>query len=78
MHEKLIDIIDKFVEIALVDPTNSEATKTYEKYSKQCLTVKCIILASMNPNLQMQHENMNPYEIIKHLIKMYDKQSRIA
>ncbi|KAI5402345.1 hypothetical protein KIW84_050092 [Lathyrus oleraceus] len=31
MHEKLIDIVDKPVVIAPINPTNVEATKTYEK-----------------------------------------------
>jgi len=78
MHEKLIDIIDKPAVTAPVDPTNVEATKTYEKYLEQCLTTKCIMLASMSSNLQRQHEDMNPSEIIEHLKKMYGGQSRTA
>jgi len=51
MHEKLIDIIDKPVVTAPIDPTDVEATKTYEMYLEQCLTGKCIMLASMSSNL---------------------------
>jgi hypothetical protein len=71
MHEKLIDIIDKPAVVAPVDPTDNEATKTYEKYLEQSLIAKCIILAFMSSNLQRQHEDMNPAEIIEHLKKMY-------
>ncbi|XP_045795669.1 uncharacterized protein LOC123890163 [Trifolium pratense] len=78
MHEKLIDIIDKPAVVAPVDLNDNEATKTYEKYLEQSLTAKCIILASMSSNLQRQHEDMNPPEIIEHLKKMYGGQSKTA
>ncbi|XP_050918582.1 uncharacterized protein LOC127136017 [Lathyrus oleraceus] len=78
MHKKLIDIVDKPVVTAPADPNNAEASKAYDKYLEQCLTAKCIILASMSPYLRRQHEDMTPLEIIGHLKKMYGVQSRTS
>lgn len=60
MQEKFVDIIDKSTMIAPTIPNDVKATKTYEKYLEQCLTTKCIILASMSSKLQRQHEDMDP------------------
>ena len=78
MHEKLINIIDKPAITAPADTNDAEATKTYQKYLEECLSAKCIMLASMSPELQRQHEDMEPPAIIKHLKKMYGGQSRTA
>ncbi|RVX16184.1 hypothetical protein VitviT2T_016146 [Vitis vinifera] len=78
MHEKLINIIDKPAITAPADTNDAEATKTYQKYLEECLSAKCIMLASMSPELQRQHEDMEPPAIIEHLKKMYGGQSRTA
>ncbi|RVW12267.1 hypothetical protein CK203_115446 [Vitis vinifera] len=78
MHEKLINIIDKPAITAPADTNDAEATKTYQKYLEECLSAKCIMLASMSPELQRQHEDMEPPAIIEHLKKMYSGQSRTA
>ena len=77
MHEKLIDTIDKPPMEAL-DLSDAEATKVFQKYLDECLTTKCIILASMSSELQRKHQDMDPYEIGEHLKKMYNGQSRMA
>ena len=75
MHEKLIDTIDK-PPMEAPDLSDAEATKVFQKYLDECLTAKCIILALMSSELQRQHQDMDPYEIVEHLKKMYDGQSR--
>jgi len=77
MHAALIDIIDKLA-IEAPDLNDSEVTNTYQKYMEQTLSAKCIILASSYLELQRQHEDMDPHEIINHLKKMYGGQSRTA
>ncbi|XP_028236713.1 uncharacterized protein LOC114416029 [Glycine soja] len=77
MHEKLIDTIDK-PPMEAPDLSDVEATKVFQKYLDECLTAKCIILASMSSELQRQHQDMDPYEIVAHLKKMYGGQSRTA
>ena len=73
MHEKLIDFIDK-PPMEAPDLSDAEATKVFQKYLDECLTA----LASMSSELQRQHQDMDPYEIIEHLKKMYGGQSRTA
>ncbi|XP_025703145.1 uncharacterized protein [Arachis hypogaea] len=80
MHERLIDIIDKPAVTAPVPEEDgsidNEATKAYEKYLKNCLTAKCIILTSMGSDLQRQHQDMDSPTIVEHLKKMYGAQSK--
>ncbi|XP_015967257.1 uncharacterized protein LOC107490978 [Arachis duranensis] len=82
MHERLIDIIDKPAVTALVlkedGGIDNEATKAYEKFLENCLTAKCIILASMGSDLQRKHQDMDPPTIIEHLKKIYGAQSKTA
>ncbi|XP_016168677.1 uncharacterized protein LOC107611239 [Arachis ipaensis] len=78
----LIDIIDKPAVTAPVPKEDgsidNEATKAYEKYLENCLTAKCIILATMGSDLQRQHQDMDPPTIVEHLKKMYGAQSNTA
>ncbi|XP_020214521.1 uncharacterized protein LOC109798597 [Cajanus cajan] len=77
MHEKLIDVIDKPV---VPQPANGDeqATNAYKKYLEDYMSTKCLLLASMSSELQRQHEDMDPVDIINHLKKMYGGQSRTA
>ncbi|KAJ1408684.1 hypothetical protein SESBI_23305 [Sesbania bispinosa] len=78
MHERLIDVIDKPVVPQPEDQNNVEATNAYKKYLEDYMSTKCLLLAlaSMSSELQRQHEDMEPAEIINHLKKMYGGQSR--
>nr|XP_009777651.1 PREDICTED: uncharacterized protein LOC104227174 [Nicotiana sylvestris] len=60
------------------DEDDDDATKIYQKYLEECLTTKCIILISMNSELQRKHQDMDPTIIIEHLKKMFGTQSRTA
>ncbi|KAJ1381434.1 gag-polypeptide of LTR copia-type [Sesbania bispinosa] len=78
MHERLIDVIDKPVVPQPEDQNNVEATNAHKKYLEDYMSTKCLLLASMSSELQRQHEDMEPAEIINHLKKMYGGQSRTA
>uniref|UniRef100_A0A1U7YP58 Uncharacterized protein LOC104246826 n=1 Tax=Nicotiana sylvestris TaxID=4096 RepID=A0A1U7YP58_NICSY len=67
----LIDVIDKPAK-EVPDEDDDDATKIYQKYLEECLTTKCIILASMNSELQRKHHDMDPTAIIEHLKKMFE------
>ncbi|XP_019435204.1 PREDICTED: uncharacterized protein LOC109341708 [Lupinus angustifolius] len=76
MHEKLIDVIDK---PHVPEPSNNDDAETisaYKKYLEDLMSTKCLILSSMSSELQRQHEDMDPTDIIAHLKKMYGAQSR--
>ncbi|XP_070055296.1 uncharacterized protein [Nicotiana tomentosiformis] len=75
MHEKLIDMIEKPAK-EVPDEADDDAIKIYQKYLEECLTTKCIILASMNSKLQRKHHEMDPTAIVEHLKKMFGIQSR--
>nr|XP_033511560.1 uncharacterized protein LOC117276317 [Nicotiana tomentosiformis] len=76
MHEKLIDVIDKSAKE--VPDEDDDATKIYQKYLEECLTTKCIILASMSFEFQRKHQDMDPTSIIEHLKKMFGTKIRTA
>ena len=42
------------------------------------LTIKCIILASMNNELQRQHDSMDTQSILLNLKELYGEHSRTA
>ncbi|KAH9603549.1 hypothetical protein KSS87_011312, partial [Heliosperma pusillum] len=76
MHEKLIDVIDKAAMVApLEGESNASALDACAEYSEKSTAAKCIILASMSPELQRQYENMTLSQIIAHLKKMYEFQN---
>lgn len=77
MHQKLIDVIDKPAK-EIPSKDDPEATKDYQKFLENRLTVECIILASMSSKLQRKHQGMEPSAIIEHLKKMFGAQSRTA
>ncbi|XP_019432930.1 PREDICTED: uncharacterized protein LOC109339857 [Lupinus angustifolius] len=75
MDKKLIDMIDK---PPMTEPINNDDVDTigvYKKYLEDLMSTKCLILASMSYELQRQHEDMDPTEIIVHLKKMCGAQS---
>ncbi|XP_052478288.1 uncharacterized protein LOC128033859 [Gossypium raimondii] len=59
-------------------PANaSRADKdAYKKHLDDMVGVGCLMLASMNPGLQKQHEDMVAYDMIEHLKELYQGQAR--
>ncbi|XP_017640149.1 uncharacterized protein LOC108481542 [Gossypium arboreum] len=59
-------------------PTNaSRADKdAYKKHLDDMVDVGCLMLATMNPELQKQHEDMVAYDMIEHLKEPYQGQAR--
>ena len=54
---------------------SEEERATYKMWKDGSVTVKCIMLASMNNELQKQHESMDVSSILLNLKKLYGKQS---
>ncbi|KAK2429799.1 secreted RxLR effector protein [Trifolium repens] len=48
----------------------------YKKHVDDANEVACLMLATMNSELQKQHENMNAVEMIEHLKTLYAEQAR--
>ena len=50
--------------------------EAYKKHVEDANEVACLMLATMNSELQKQHENMNAVEMIEHLKTLYAEQAR--
>ena len=48
----------------------------YKKHENDALDVSCLMLATMSPELQKQHEEMVAYDMIEHLKELYQEQAR--
>ncbi|KAK8685958.1 hypothetical protein V6N13_124986 [Hibiscus sabdariffa] len=48
----------------------------FKKHMDDMLDVGCLMLATMTPELQKQHENMVAYEMIQNLKEIYEGQAR--
>ncbi|KAK8700605.1 hypothetical protein V6N13_018996 [Hibiscus sabdariffa] len=48
----------------------------FKKYMDDMVDVGCLMLATMNSELQKQHENMVAYEMIQNLKEIYEGQAR--
>ena len=46
----------------------------YKKHQDDALDIKCLMLATLNSELQKQHENMDAYDKVVHLMKLYQGQ----
>ena len=56
----------------------SRATRdAHEKHLDDTLNVRCLIMLSMSPELQKQHENIDAYDMITSLKGMFENQARI-
>ncbi|KAK8600839.1 hypothetical protein V6N12_050687 [Hibiscus sabdariffa] len=58
-------------------PNASKADKDkFKKHMDDMVDVGCLMLATMTPELQKQHENMVAYEMIQNLKEIYEGQAR--
>ncbi|KAK8685959.1 hypothetical protein V6N13_124987 [Hibiscus sabdariffa] len=47
----------------------------FKKHIDDMLDVTCLMLATMSPELQKQHEDMNAYDMIQNLKEIYEGQN---
>ncbi|KAJ8754887.1 hypothetical protein K2173_015399 [Erythroxylum novogranatense] len=68
------------LDVPLPDPlavdASDEDQKSYRKHLKDSDMATCIMLASMSPELQKQHESMDANTIVFHLRELFDEQAR--
>ncbi|XP_074583738.1 uncharacterized protein LOC141839806 [Curcuma longa] len=48
----------------------------YKKHHDDALDVSCLMLITMNSELQKQHENIDAYDMVEHLKQLYKGQAR--
>ena len=75
-QEKLSYILDAHDPKPLENDATDEDKSTYKMWQNDSLIVKCIILASMNNELQRQHDSMDTQSILLNLKELYGEHSR--
>ena len=74
--EKIAYVLDALLlESPSVD-ASVEDQITYQKHLDDSMISACIMLASMSPELQKQHEDMTAYDIVAHLKELFHEQAR--
>ncbi|MCI29810.1 putative ribonuclease H protein, partial [Trifolium medium] len=75
-HEKKLYVLEQQLP-ELPDATSPKADKdAYKKHCDDAHDIGCLMLATMNSELQKQHENMEAYDMIMHLKMLYKEQAR--
>ena len=72
-QEKVSYILDSPAPDTIGEDVSEEKRTTYKMWKDDNMTVKCIMLASMNNKLQRQHEDMDVPSIFLNLKKLYRK-----
>ena len=75
--ESLLHILDGPIPSVPSDNASQKERDAFNKYMSQRAQVQGILLASMSCELQSQHEDMEPQDIIMHLRELYGQQARI-
>ncbi|XP_074572621.1 uncharacterized protein LOC141829101 [Curcuma longa] len=76
-HERKIYVLE---DEPLKEPAldaSEEDQSYYSQYMEDALDVQCIMLSSMTPELQRQHENMSAKEIDQHLRELFQESARV-
>lgn len=77
-YEKIAYVLDDPIPPIPEDGSPEEVISAYIKWVDDDEKARCIILASMNNELQKQHEEMQPSKtILLHLQELYGEQSRV-
>ena len=76
-QEKKEDVLDAPLPESAADGASKAPRDTHEKHLDDTLNVSCLMLLSMSPELQKQHENMDAYDMIMSLKSMFENQARI-
>lgn len=76
--EKLDYVLDSPLPKTPVDDAPYDEHQVYQTWIDDANVAQCVMLASMNPELQRQHEKMDAYTILIHLQELYDVEGRTA
>ena len=74
--EKLAYVMDKPVPPSPARNASTAEHEAYLKHAEDMEVACCIMLASMTPELQKQHEHMDAPTILLHLKELFEEQSR--
>ena len=68
--EKIMYVLEEIV-LEPSEGASKEDVLQYKKYYDDSTLVQCYMLSSMSFELQRQHENMGPHEMLLHLHKLF-------
>ena len=77
-QEKVSYILDSPAPDTIGEDAFEEERATFKMWKDDSVTVKCIMLVSMNNKLQRQHEGMDVFSILLNLKELYGEQNRTA
>ena len=75
--ESLLHVLDGPIPNTPSANAPQEEHNAFNKFMSQQAQIQNILLATMSSELQSQHEDMNPKDIIMHLRELYGQQARI-
>ena len=75
-QEKLLYVLENPIPSEPAPDDDVAVKDAYQKHSDDYESVCCLMLASMSPDLQKQHEDMNAFTMLNHLKALYDKRAR--
>ena len=76
--EKLEYVLDSPMPAEPAEDAHNDEHVVYRKWIDDANVAQCIMLASMNIELQKQHEHMDAHTILTHLQELYDVAGRTA
>ena len=74
--EKLLYVLEAEIPPPPAEDAPAEEHEVHRKHKEDSDAAQCIMLASMNSELQKQHEHMDAHTIILHLRELFDEQAR--
>ena len=74
--EQIAYVLDGLLPDPLVVDVSGEDQRAHLKHLEDTEIARCIMLASMTPELRKLHEVMDAYTMIYHLTELFDEQAR--
>ncbi|XP_042415422.1 uncharacterized protein LOC122004634 [Zingiber officinale] len=75
-HDRKIYVLEDEPLKETIPNASDEDQSYYSQYIEDALDVQCIMMSSMSPELQRQHENMSAREIDQHLHELFQESAR--
>ncbi|PKI66183.1 hypothetical protein CRG98_013436 [Punica granatum] len=75
-QEKKLYVLEQPLPVLSPDNATRAERDAYRKHQDDAVSVGCLMLATMDPDLQKQHEHMGAYDMIVHLRQLYQDYAR--
>ena len=75
-HEKKEQVLENPLPVEPADNANATIRNAYQKLIDESNEISCLMLASMEPDLQQQFENIEAFDMIENLKSMFQMQAR--